>query len=68
MTTTHVVFVGGTKDGTTYDTGGIEGDMPILFDPAWEPHEMYTPTGETRLIDGIDHVVYQLSETSPSKF
>lgn len=59
MTTTHVVFEGGTRDGSTASYTGLDADSNIYFDTAFEPHELYKRTEETRTIDGVEHVIYR---------
>jgi len=61
MTHTHVAFEGGTKDGTTANYTEMESDSNLLFDLAFEKEELYERTNETRLVNGIEHIVYRLA-------
>ncbi|MEU1556787.1 hypothetical protein ABZ517_29370 [Streptomyces scabiei] len=60
MEITHVAFEGGTKGGTTADYQNLDTESNLLFDAAFEPEELYERTAETRVVDGVEHVVFRI--------
>ncbi|HEY6115625.1 MAG TPA: hypothetical protein VI172_06670 [Candidatus Dormibacteraeota bacterium] len=58
---TYIVFEGGSRDGETIADRGLEDHLDIFFDTPFEPRERYRRTSRTRMIGGVEHLVFRLT-------